>query len=196
MSIDDIKKALIKSADLKAKLAELLPEKIEAVSQALSISIKNGGKAIFCGNGGSAADSQHLATEMVVRLSGQVNRKALAAVSLTVNSSILTACANDYGFDCIFSRQLEALGCKGDILFAISTSGNSQNVINAVAAASSLGIATVGLLGGDGGRLAGMVDFPLVVPSEDVQRIQESHITIGHIMITRLEQILGFTQAK
>jgi D-sedoheptulose 7-phosphate isomerase len=188
MGIDEIKKALGDSANVKLRMAESLPEKILQVSQKLSGVLKNGGKAIFCGNGGSAADSQHLATELVVRLSSKNDRRALPAISLTTNSSILTACANDYGFDQIFSRHVEAIGLKNDILFAISTSGNSQNVVNAVKAAKEIGIATVGFLGGDGGQLAGLVDYPLLVPSRDTQRIQEGHITIGHIIIEQAEK--------
>ena len=188
MGIDEIKKALGDSANVKLRMAESLPEKILQVSQKLSGVLKNGGKAIFCGNGGSAADSQHLATELVVRLSSKNDRRALPAISLTTNSSILTACANDYGFDQIFSRQVEAIGLKNDILFAISTSGNSQNVVNAVKAAKEIGIATVGFLGGGGGQLAGLVDYPLLVPSRDTQRIQEGHITIGHIIIEQAEK--------
>jgi D-sedoheptulose 7-phosphate isomerase len=187
MPIDEIKKALTESAQLKLKIAETLSDKIAEVAERLLLVLKSGNKAIFCGNGGSAADSQHLATELVVRLSAQNNRPALPAISLTTNSSILTACANDFGFDQIFSRQLEALGEKGDILFAISTSGNSENVVNAVMMAKKLGVITVGFLGCDGGKLAGMVDYPLTIPSADVQRIQEGHITLGHIIISLAE---------
>jgi D-sedoheptulose 7-phosphate isomerase len=191
MNFDEVRKALKSSAEVKMLMAETLTEKIAETAQKLSAVVQGGGKAIFCGNGGSAADSQHLATELVVRLSGNNNRQALPAIALTTNSSILTACANDYGFDQIFSRQIEALGNKADILFAISTSGNSANVINAVLAARKIGMATVGFLGCDGGKLAGMVDIPLLVPSNDTQRIQEGHITMGHIIIAIMEQILG-----
>jgi D-sedoheptulose 7-phosphate isomerase len=188
MSLDEIKRALTDSANVKIRIAETLSTNIAEVGDKLALALRNGQKAIFCGNGGSAADCQHLATELVVRLSGKNNRKALPAIALTTNSSILTACANDYGFDKIFSRQLEALGEPGDILFAISTSGNSKNVIEAVLEAKKIGIVTVGFLGGDGGRLATLVDFPLVVPSDDTQRIQEGHITIGHIIIGMAEK--------
>jgi D-sedoheptulose 7-phosphate isomerase len=191
MSHDEIRKALTESANVKLQMAKMLPEKIAEVASILAETVSSGHKAIFCGNGGSAADSQHLATELVVRLSAKNNRAALAAIALTTNSSILTACANDYGFDSIFSRQIEALGEAGDMLFAISTSGNSQNVINAVAAAKKLGIATVGFLGIGGGRLAGMVDHPLVIPSDDTQRVQEGHITLGHIIIEQMERSLA-----
>jgi D-sedoheptulose 7-phosphate isomerase len=190
MDYESIKKALKDSANIKMLMADTLAEKIAETAQKLSETIQSGGKAIFCGNGGSAADSQHLATEMVVRLSGNNNRRALPAISLTTNASVLTACANDYGFDQIFSRQIEALGKKGDILFAISTSGNSTNVVNAVKAAGQIGMVTVGFLGRDGGKLVEMVDIPLMVPSFDTQRIQEGHITIGHIIIASMEEIL------
>jgi D-sedoheptulose 7-phosphate isomerase len=183
MSIDEIKRSLESSARLKLLVAETLAISIDEVGERLGEVLRSGGKAIFCGNGGSAADSQHLATELVVRLSGKSNRPALAAIALTTDTSILTACANDFGFENIFSRQLEALGKKGDILFAFSTSGNSANVVGAAELARKMGIVTVGLLGCGGGKLSGLVDYPLIVPSEDVQRIQECHITIGHIII-------------
>ncbi len=191
MNLDEIRKALKDSADVKMLMAETLAERIAETAEKLSAAIQSGGKAIFCGNGGSAADSQHLATELVVRLNGNNNRRALPAIALTTNTSILTACANDYGFDQIFSRQIKSLGNKGDVLFAISTSGNSVNVVNAVMVAREIGIATVGFLGCNGGKLAGLVDIPLMVPSDDTQHIQEGHITMGHIIIASMEQILG-----
>ena len=188
MDTEQIKKALRESADLKNLLADTLAERIAEAADRLATAIRNGGKAIFCGNGGSAADSQHLATELVVRLSGKNDRKALPALSLTTNTSILTACANDYGFDDVFSRQLQALGTKNDILFAISTSGNSTNVIKAAQTARKIGMASVGFLGCGGGKLAELVDIPLLVPSDDTARIQEAHITMGHIIIGLAEQ--------
>lgn len=190
MSIDKIKAALRESADLKLKVAEQLSEKILEVAATFESCIKSGGKAMFCGNGGSAADSQHLATELVVRLTGNFDRKALPAMALTTDTSILTACANDYGFEHVFARQIQALGREGDMLFVISTSGKSGNVIKAVETAKQKKIITVGLLGGDGGDLADMVDHPLIVPSKDTMRIQESHIAIGHIIISIVERNL------
>ena len=190
MSIEIIRKALKDSADLKLQVAELLPEKILKVAEALSSTIEHGGKAMFCGNGGSAADSQHFAAELVVRLTGRSNRRALPAMALTTDSSILTACSNDFGYDNVFGRQIEALGNKGDILFAISTSGNSPNVIKAVETAKEIDIVTVGMLGNGGGKLAAMTGHPLVIPSSDTQRIQEAHIAIGHIIISLVERIL------
>ncbi len=194
MSIESIKKALKESADLKLQVAELLSEKILEVAKALSSTIEGGGKAMFCGNGGSAADSQHLAAELVVRLTGQSNRRALPAMALTTDTSILTACSNDFGFENVFARQIEALGNKGDILFAISTSGNSPNVIKAVEAGGKIDIVTVGMLGSGGGKLAAMIKHPLVIPSSDTQRIQEVHIAIGHIIISLVEKFLFSNQ--
>jgi D-sedoheptulose 7-phosphate isomerase len=196
MDLEQIKKALSESAKVKMLMADTMADRIGGVAEALAAALRNGGKAIFCGNGGSAADSQHLATELVVRLSGKNNRKALHAISLTTNSSILTACANDFGFDEIYSRQLEALGSPGDILFAISTSGNSENIVRAVQTAKRIGLVTVGFSGCGGGKIAGLVDHTLVIPSDDTQRIQECHITIGHIIIANMEQILGLGPAR
>ncbi len=190
MSIESIKKALKESADLKLQVAEQLSEKILEVAKALSSTIEGGGKAMFCGNGGSAADSQHLAAELVVRLTSQSNRRALPAIALTTDSSILTACSNDFGYDNVFARQIEALGNKGDILFAISTSGNSPNMIRAVETAAKKDMVTVGMLGNGGGKLAAMTGHPLVIPSSDTQRIQEAPIAIGHIIISLVERIL------
>jgi D-sedoheptulose 7-phosphate isomerase len=192
MPIDQIKKSLQESAAVKIKTAEMLAEKIERISVILADSLKTDNKALFCGNGGSAADSQHLATELVVRLSSKINRRALPAIALTTNTSLLTACGNDYGFEQIFSRQIEALANPADILFAISTSGNSPNIIKAVETARKIGVITVGFLGGNGGKLAQMVDHPLIVPSDNTQYIQECHIAIGHILIAEAEQLLGF----
>lgn len=190
MSINMIKAALRESADLKLKVAAQLSEKILEVAGALESCIKTGGKAMFCGNGGSAADSQHLATELVVRLTGRFDRAALPAIALTTDTSILTACSNDYGFEHVFSRQIEALGKEGDMLFAVSTSGKSPNVVKGVQTASERKIVTVGLLGGDGGDLAKLVDHALVVPSTDTMRIQETHIAIGHVIISIIERKL------
>ena len=190
MSIDKIKAALKESADLKLKVAEELSRKIFDVATALASCIKSGGKAMFCGNGGSAADSQHLATELVVRLTGRFDRAALPAIALTTDTSMLTACSNDFGFDYVFARQIEALGREGDMLFAISTSGKSPNVIKAVQTAKQKKILTVGMLGSNGGDLAAMVDHPLIVPSDNTMRIQEAHIAIGHVIISIVEKDL------
>lgn len=146
-------------------------------------------KLLFCGNGGSAADSQHLATEFTIRY--KKNRRALAAIALTTDTSALTACGNDLGFDAVFSRQVEALGRKGDVLLAFSTSGKSPNVILAVEAAKEAGMTTIFFGGGDGGTLRAMCDVSIVVPSHTTARIQEMHILIGHILIGQIEDRLG-----
>jgi len=144
-----------------------------------------GGRLLVCGNGGSAADAQHLVAELVGRFRG--DRPALAAVALTVNASTLTAVANDYGYDHVFARQVEALGRPGDVLLVISTSGGSPNCVRAAAAARALGLRVHGFLGGDGGPLAADLDGALVAPSHDTPRIQEIHITLGHLLCEILE---------
>ncbi|MCP4633625.1 MAG: SIS domain-containing protein [candidate division Zixibacteria bacterium] len=155
---------------------------LASASDAIIESLEAGGKLMVFGNGGSAADAQHIVTEFVIRLDSTDKRKALPAISLTTNTSLLTAAGNDIGFENIFSRQIEALGQSGDILLAISTSGNSNNVIKAVELSTSLRIKSIGLLGGDGGKLKSKVDFPLVVNIGNTQRIQEMHILAGHII--------------
>lgn len=147
-----------------------------------------GGKIIFFGNGGSAADAQHLSAEMVGRF--KKDRNALPSIALTVNSSILTALGNDYGFDTVFSRQLQALGKPEDIAVGISTSGESQNVITAITTAKEIGIKTVGFLGRNGGRLKNLVDTAVTVPLQDTARIQEAHILLGHIICEIVEKEL------
>lgn len=184
---------LLESADIKRRLADKYVDDIARAAEICVQAIKNGGKIMFCGNGGSAADSQHLATELVVRLSGEFNRQALPAIALTTDTSTLTACANDFGFDHVFSRQVEALGKPGDVLIAISTSGNSPNVIKAVETAKQLRIHTVGFAGKNNGQLGKLADMIIAVPSANVQRIQEAHITIGHIIISLIEQEICLT---
>ena len=157
-------------------------------AEALSSAFARGNKLLVCGNGGSAADSQHIATEFVCRLSGDFERPALPAIALTTDSSILTAIGNDYTFERIFARQVEALGRKGDVLLAISTSGNSEVVVEAVRAAKSQGMITIGLLGRDGGKLAPLTDYPIVVPSESTQHVQESQIALYHILVGIVER--------
>jgi D-sedoheptulose 7-phosphate isomerase len=149
------------------------------VDKALAV-FASGGKLIFCGNGGSAADSQHLAAEFVVRFSK--NRKALPAIALTTDSSILTAHPNDFEFETVFSRQVEALGHGGDLLFALTTSGNSANVLKAAEAAKARGLFVVGLTGESGGALRAIADMCLCVPSSETARIQEGHMIIGHYL--------------
>jgi D-sedoheptulose 7-phosphate isomerase len=151
---------------------------------------RNGGKILFCGNGGSAADCQHLATELMVRLNHDVKRPALGAISLCTDPSNLTACGNDLGFEELFARSVEGLGRAGDLLVGISTSGRSKNVIRAVEKAKSIGMKTLCLLGGTGGELKDLCDVAVVVPSSNTQRIQETHITLGHIICESAESLL------
>jgi len=161
--------------------------------QACVQSLQKGGKLMLCGNGGSAADSQHLAAEFTGRFIK--DRPPIAAVALSTDTSALTCIGNDYSFNDIFARQVQALGKAGDCLIAISTSGNSGNVLAAVAAAKSLGISTIGLLGRDGGKLKAQCDVSIVVPSQVTARIQEAHILIGHSLCGAVELKLGLVSA-
>lgn len=184
--MDDIIRELRESATLKMHVAETQGAIIQAMIECIWESMQQGGKLLICGNGGSAADAQHLATECMVRL--EAERPPLPAIALTTDTSLLTAAGNDYGFETIFARQVVGLGRPGDVLMAISTSGNSSNVVCAVEEAHRRGLRTLGLLGRDGGRLKDMVHIALVVPSSNTQRIQEVHITIGHILCGTLER--------
>jgi D-sedoheptulose 7-phosphate isomerase len=184
--MDDITRELRESATLKVHVAETQGAIIQAMIECIWESMQQGGKLLICGNGGSAADAQHLATECMVRL--EAERAPLPAIALTTDTSLLTAAGNDYGFETIFARQVAGLGRPGDVLMAISTSGNSPNVVCAVEEARRRGLHTLGLLGRDGGRLKDMVQIALVVPSSNTQRIQEVHITIGHILCGILER--------
>ena len=162
---------------------------IEQMALKISECLKSGGKLLFIGNGGSASDSQHLAAEFVGRY--EKERRPLAAVALTTDTSILTAVGNDYGFEKIFERQIEALGRKGDVLFAISTSGNSKNILRGVQKAKQLGVYVIGLTGGAGGELKTLADLTLVVPSKKTSRIQETHILVGHILCECVDELVG-----
>ncbi|RMF60947.1 MAG: SIS domain-containing protein [Calditrichaeota bacterium] len=182
--------------EVQQKVLDSLASPIEECAQKWIETLRQGCKLLFCGNGGSAADSQHLAAELVVRLRGSFERPAIPAMALTVDTSILTAGGNDYGFERVFARQVEALGKAGDLLVALSTSGNSSNVIAAVEQAHKQELYTVGFLGGDGGKLGKMVDLPLIVPSTNTARIQEAHILIGHILCLLLETELYSTSSE
>ena len=169
----------------KEELLKGQAQNIEKTAVAIIDSLKKGGKLLIFGNGGSAADSQHIAAELVGRF--KMERKALPAVALTTDTSALTAIANDYGYDAVFSRQIEALGSKGDVALGISTSGNSKNVIEALKKAKSLGLKRIALSGGDGGKVKDEADISIIVPSKDTPRIQESHSMIGHILCQLIE---------
>ncbi len=180
--------SLKESAGTKQKIADqCLSEILKAIDIVIG-ALNNKKKILLCGNGGSAADAQHLATEFVIRLSPTIQRRGLPAIALTTDTSTLTAGANDIGYDNVFARSVEALGQDGDVLIGISTSGNSESVNNAFRKAREKKMATIGFLGKDGGKAKGMVDLAIVVPSEDAQRIQEGHITIGHIIFQEVEQ--------
>jgi D-sedoheptulose 7-phosphate isomerase len=178
------------SSAIKLKVLESCYDDIFKASELILSTIKSGNKLMLCGNGGSAADSQHLATEFMIRLSHDINRKAIPAIALSTDSSNLTAGGNDIGFENIFARNIEGIGREGDVLIGISTSGNSKNIIKAVQTAKSMGIKTVCLLGSGGGKLKDECYLPIIVPSDNVQRIQESHITIGHILCEITEREL------
>ncbi|WP_299226045.1 D-sedoheptulose 7-phosphate isomerase [Sulfurihydrogenibium sp.] len=176
------------SANLKKEFVYEYAEDIANLGILIGKRLKLGNKLLICGNGGSAADSQHFAAEVVGRF--EKERKGFSAIALTTDTSALTAIGNDYGFDKVFSRQVEALGQKGDILIGISTSGNSKNVIEAVKVAKGLGIFTVGLLGKDGGQLKDLVDKAFIVRSNNTARIQEVHITFIHAICRVLDLYL------
>jgi D-sedoheptulose 7-phosphate isomerase len=185
-----IRKEIQESVELKERVKDELAEKMIEVGKALAECIKSGGKILLCGNGGSAADAQHFAGELVVRLTSDYTRTALPAITLSSDNFILTACANDFGFEQVFSRQIEALGKPEDVLVCISTSGNSPNLIKAAQKAKEKKMKTVGLLGGDGGELKKLTDLSLIVPSHATPRIQETHICICHILCELIEKEL------
>ena len=186
LDMERVKNLLNISADLKKTVAETLSSEILDAAQKIQGRLEAGGKLLLMGNGGSAGDAQHIAAELVGRFKKE--RKAIPALALTVDTSSLTALGNDYGFDTIFERQVEALANKNDAVIGISTSGNSENVVRAVNKANSIGAFTIGLLGNDGGKLKDAVNLPIIIPSNDTARIQEVHITIGHIICEIIEE--------
>jgi len=185
-----LRKHVLASIDTKQRLLDACEADILELSQAITRSMAAGGKLLLCGNGGSAADCQHIAAELVSRLSADFPRPGLPAIALTTDSSMLTASANDFGFDGVFSRQVQALGRAGDVVIGISTSGNSKNVLAALEEARAAGMVTVSLTGGDGGASLALADICVRVPSKTVQYIQESHIMIGHIICALVERAL------
>jgi D-sedoheptulose 7-phosphate isomerase len=186
-SADEIRSQLEESARVKQSFSGELIGRIAQFAEKSAAALRGGGKIVFFGNGGSAADAVHLAAELVVRL--RAERPGLAALALTTNPSVLTAAGNDYGFERIFSRQIESLVARGDILVVLSTSGDSPNVIRGAEAGRARGAYLVAFTGETGGQLAGKVDLLLNVPSKDAQRIQECHITIGHIACSLIERL-------
>lgn len=187
---DFIKNTITASIQVKQALMsdEQLMHSIASGARAFIQAFQSGGKVLFCGNGGSAADAQHLAAELSGRF--YKNRPALFAEALHVNSSFVTAVANDFGYDAVYARMVEAAGRPGDVLVAISTSGNSPNILHAIEAARKAGVTVIGLTGATGGKMAGLCDILLNVPSTDTPRIQESHILIGHIICALVEEKL------
>ncbi len=188
---DKISRDIQESIDVKSRLLKTHIPLIEKAALTVFSCLKNGHKVLFFGNGGSAADSQHLAAEIVGRY--EKERRGLPALALTTDTSILTSVGNDYSFDRIYERQIEALGNKGDVAIGISTSGNSKNVILGLRKAKSLGLSTIGLSGRDGGEIKSVVDLSIVVPAEKTARIQESHIMIGHIICERIDELFSET---
>lgn len=185
---ETVVKELEESANIKKIIAQNLSDTIVNAAKMIIDAYKTGGKVLLIGNGGSAADAQHIAAELVGRF--KLERKGLPAIALTTDTSILTALANDYGYDTVFSRQLETLANDKDILIAITTSGTSPNILKAVEMARSKNITVIGLTGGDGGKLQDVADITIAVPSDSTPRIQESHITIGHIICNLVEKEL------
>jgi D-sedoheptulose 7-phosphate isomerase len=169
--------------------ARMLTQPFIEALEVLENGVRRGGKLLLFGNGGSAADAQHIAAELIIRY--KADRAPISAIALTTDSSALTACGNDLGFDALFERQIDGLGRKGDVAVGISTSGNSQNVLRGLRKARAMGLQTVGLSGGSGGQMPDLCDALIVVPSSVTARIQEMHITIGHVLCKALEQRLG-----
>jgi len=184
---NEISEYINESIDTKRKLLDLT-DKIDEVVRVAVDAYKNGNKLLMAGNGGSAADSQHFAAEMVGRY--KLERKGLPAISFTTDTSNLTSIGNDYGFDQVFERQMESLGNKGDVFFAISTSGNSENLIKAIGQAKENGVTVVSLLGKSGGKMKDISDYSIIVPSNNTPRIQECHILIIHMICEIVEKEL------
>jgi D-sedoheptulose 7-phosphate isomerase len=185
---DRIKDILLESIQVKEEILHTKIGQILEIAELIVDCLKKKGKVILFGNGGSASDSQHIAAELVGRF--KKDRAGLAAIALTTNTSVLTSLANDYGYEIVFARQIEALGQKNDVAIGISTSGKAKNVAAGIKQAKKMGIKTVALTGGDGGELAKLADTSLLVPSNVTARIQEAHITIGHIICELVEQSL------
>ena len=183
-----IKDILLESIQVKEEILRNQVDQILQIAVLMIDCLKKDGKVIVFGNGGSASDSQHIAAELVGRF--KKDRSALAGIALTTNTSILTSLANDYGYDVVFSRQVEALGKKNDVVLGISTSGKAKNVALGIKQAKKMGIKTVALSGGDGGDIVKLADVSLIVPSKVTARIQEAHITIAHIICEMIEQEL------
>jgi len=180
---------ILESIEIKKKLVLLNKEVFLSIKKIYS-TIKNGGKVFICGNGGSAADAQHLSAEFLVRLNPKVNRRPFPLISLAIDTSNLTACGNDFDFKYIFSRNLQALGSKKDLLIAISTSGNSKNIIEVLKKSKKMKIFSIGFFGFNGGAAKKLSNLSIIVPHQKVARIQECHIFLGHFILNRVEKML------
>lgn len=183
---DKIKDILLESIQVKEELMRKQIGEIIEITNLIKECLRNSGKVMLFGNGGSASDSQHIAAELVGRF--KKDRSALAAIALTTNTSILTAIANDYGYDAVFAKQIEALGRKNDVAIGISTSGKAKNVACGIKQAKKMGLKTIAFTGGDGAELIKLADVSLIVPSSITARVQEAHITIGHIICELIEE--------
>ncbi|ASQ89735.1 phosphoheptose isomerase [Prosthecochloris sp. GSB1] len=190
---DFVRRTMRSSADLVGRVADAGSERIVSMAAVIADVFRSEGKLLLCGNGGSASDAQHLATELTIRYRKSVLRRALPAIALSADTSALTAGANDLGYDQVFARLVEAYGRSGDVLLGISTSGNSMSVYNALRRGRSIGMHTLALLGGDGGRIREVSDHSIIVPyAEAADRVQECHIVIGHVIIDCIERMLGY----
>ena len=191
MKTEAIRKLFQDSINVKKQILEGdYLEIIACMGDVIVDSIKNGGKLLLCGNGGSAADAQHLAAELLIRLRPENNREGLPAISLAQDTSTITACANDFGYEVLFERMVETIGNKGDVILGITTSGKSENVNLALIAAKKIGMNVFGFLGSGGGKSADLCDRSLIIPSNNTGRIQESHITAGHALMEYIEDRL------
>ncbi len=193
MTDDILRKNIESSIEVHSRLLKACLPAMTVAADALIAAYRSGHKALFFGNGGSAADAQHLAAEFLGRYLRE--RQPLPAVALHSNASAVTSIANDYGYEQVFSRQLQALATAGDVAVAISTSGNSPNVIEAVSSAREMGVYTIGLTGSSGGRMRGLVDVLIAVPSEETPRVQECHILVGHALCDAVEQAIASAPA-
>jgi D-sedoheptulose 7-phosphate isomerase len=193
MTDNILRKNIESSIEVHSRLMEACLPAMTAAADALMTAYRSGHKALFFGNGGSAADAQHLAAEFVGRYLR--DRRPMPAVALHANTSAVTAIANDYGYEHVFSRQLEALAAPGDVAVGISTSGNSQNVVEALTLARRMGVYTIGLTGASGGRMRGLVDVLIAAPSNETPRIQECHILVGHALCDAVEQAVAAAPA-
>jgi len=189
--LSQIETTLNISADVKRATAAQCSAAALSAAQMIAQSLGNGGKLMLCGNGGSAGDCQHIAAEFTATLDHQRPRPGLAALALTTDTSFITAYANDFGFEGVFARQVQALGRAGDVLIGISTSGTSKNVVAAIEQAKSMDIKTIALTGSSGGTLAGIADLLIAVPSDKTMHIQEGHIALGHVITAAVEQMIA-----